>query len=201
MFQHSIVAAPAVLVQNPAMPTPAEIAFRLVLITFNHWNMQGELQDGKIILYDEVAPEFIQIIKKAHETRFPFHRFALMSEFGWDDHEACRQNISAGHNMRLFSLKNATKMSKHGTGTAWDFNPIQNPCWDINPDDRTIINGIYPDNATGYNPCIPGTLYLGHPIVQLAIELGYAWGGAIWKDPLDLMHFQKALPQHEKYFK
>jgi hypothetical protein len=194
------MAAPAALVQNPAMPTPPEIASRLVLITFNHWNMQGELQDGEIILYDEVAPEFIKVIEKAYEIRFPFHRFALMCKFRWDDHEACRQNISAGHNMRLFALEGASKISKHGTGTAWDINPLQNPCWDIYPDNRTIIHSIYPDNATGYNPMLPGTLYLGHPLVQMALEMNYAWGG-LWKDPLDLMHFQKALPQHQKYFK
>ncbi|MBD3276699.1 MAG: hypothetical protein GF388_00210, partial [Candidatus Aegiribacteria sp.] len=71
-------------------------------------------------------------------------------------------------------------------GQAIDINPVQNPYFSHGL--------VFPEGAE-YDPSQPGTLYDGHPVVELFRLLGWRWGGD-WMEK-DYQHFDKLLEERE----
>lgn len=192
-MQYDISAAPAALIQNPAMPTPNEIANRLVRLEFEHWDFLGKKKSGLFIIHELLVQDVLACMRKAWEIEFPIHQAVSPVEFGWCDRASCAGNNSSAHNMRF--INGTTRLSKHA-GSAFDLNPMQNPCYEY--DEMGTIKEVIPPLGT-HEPRQPGTLYLAHPLVQLMISLGWTWGG-IWTNPWDIQHFQKVIPELEHLY-
>jgi D-alanyl-D-alanine carboxypeptidase len=188
-MKYQISAAPAALIQNPAMPTPKEIAKQLVLLEFEHWDFWGNTKPGSFVIYELLVQDVLACVRKAWEIEFPIHQAVSPAEFGWCDKASCAANNSSAHNMRY--INGTTKLSKHA-GSAFDLNPMQNPCFEYSDDGLKVIEVTPPRGS--YDPRQPGTLYRAHPIVQLMLERGWDWGGN-WTNPWDPQHFQKVLPE------
>lgn len=185
MYQYTVTAAPSAMIQNPALPTPKEIAKNLRLLEVMHYDFEGTVKTGRIIVHTFVLKDVLYFFRSAYKLRFPIHSVIPVSEFEWDDDASCAANNSSGHNMRY--IAGSERLSLHSIGCAYDINPRQNPCFDLTKELvylRTIPrNGIYV-------PGTPGTLQAGHPLVRSMVKRRWTWGG-IWNFPVDYQHLQK----------
>lgn len=188
-MQFNITAAPAALYENPAMPTPREIARRLVHLEFEHWDFWGNTKHGSFDIHELLVKDVLACVRKAWEIEFPIHQAVSPAEYGWCDKASCAANNSSAHNMRY--INGTSRLSKHA-GSAFDLNPMQNPCFEFDEETGAVME-VIPFRGS-YDPREPGTLYLAHPLVQLMLSLGWDWGGK-WTNPFDPQHFQKVLPE------
>jgi hypothetical protein len=183
-----VVASPATF-QNPQIPTPSEIADHLMTLEFSHWNHQGEIKSGKFIIHELVVYELEALTRLAYEITFPIHMAQPVSYYDFDDKRSCAANNSSAHNMRQMS--GSSRLSKHAA-TAFDLNPMQNPCYELDPETLKLVEVIPPLGQ--YDKTVAGTLYPDHPLVELMISSGWTWGGN-WTFPKDYQHFQKVPPK------
>ena len=201
MYKDTLLAVPTALLQNPAMPTPVELARGMVLLEVLHYDFLGKIKVGRIIIHQLVLEHVRQFFKEAFNLRFPIQSVIPVSEFNWCDGASCAANNSSGHNMRSIegTLSLLEKLSKHAGGCAIDINPFQNPCFVL--DEKTAeleLMRIIPPKGI-YVPGTPGTLQKGHPLVELMISLGWAWGGS-WTFPKDYHHLQIVPAELAHYF-
>ena len=183
------MAVPPAMLANPLFHTPPEIARDLWLLQVMHFDFTGQIKTGQIIVHELVLHAVEKFFQLAFTLRFPIHSVIPVNFFNWCDEFTCAANNSSGHNMRNIdgSYNLLARLSKHAIGCAFDINPRINACYVLHEKSllwqRTIpASGIY-------NPPAPGTLYEGHPLVQLMLDLGWAWGGK-WTFPKDPQHFQ-----------
>lgn len=194
MYRYSISAAPPAVLQNPEFPTPPEIAERLKLLEFTHYDFSHKVQDGMFVIHELLVHDVQACTRLAFEIGFPIHQAVSPAVFGWCDKASCAANNSSGHNMRY--INGTKRLSKHA-GSAFDLNPLQNPCFEFDDDSGAVLEVIPPLGT--YDPRKPGTLYRAHPIVQFMLSRGWVWGGN-WTNPFDTQHFQKVLPETEHLY-
>jgi D-alanyl-D-alanine carboxypeptidase len=195
MYVDNVLAVPTAILQNPTLPTPPELARDMVMLEVNHYTFLNTIKTGRILLHRLVVEDVQLFFREAYMLRFPILSLEPVDRFKWCDEVSCTANNSSGHSMRYLD---DGRMSKHGIGCAFDINPFQNPCFvlDENTPQLDILKKIPKDGT--YNPGTPGTLQKGHPLVELMIELGWAWGGN-WTFPKDYQHFQIVPPELSHY--
>jgi hypothetical protein len=186
MYSDQIMPAPAAEFLNSFAPTPRELAAAMVTLEVMHYNFEGKIRIGHIIVHQLVLDDIRLFFKTAFELRFPIHSVVPVHLYQWSDAASCADNNSSGQNMRYLD---DGRMSKHGIGCAFDINPIQNPCFELDSKSPTLnLIRMIPENGV-YRPGAPGTLSKGHPLVKLMKGLGWTWGGG-WDFPEDYQHFQ-----------
>lgn len=193
MYIDNVLAVPSAMLQNPVLSTPLELANALVLLEVMHHDFEGKVKQGRIIVHELVAHQVRSFFREAYLLRFTIYSVLPVNFFNWCDEFTCSANNSSGHNMRYLD---DGRMSKHGIGCAFDINPRINACY-VLQEKSLLFQRIIPANGT-YTPPASGTLYVGHPLVELMLGYGWAWGGN-WTFPKDYQHFQIVPPELASY--
>ncbi len=163
---------------------PAWIVDNQVLIDVVYWDYDGVLQKGQLVADARVAGDLHLVFMQMLAIGFPLQSVIPICEFGWDDDESMRCNNTSAFNYRC--VPGTDRLSRHALGLAIDINPVQNPYYSG--------GSVSPEGAL-YDPSVPGTLYDGHPVVELFRILGWRWGGD-WSEK-DYQHFDKRLDEIE----
>ncbi len=187
----SIIPEELISIQNPQNPAPQEILENLGILSVKHYDFDGVILEGKIIMHKNVLSDVEKFFRLAFELKFPIKSVVPISDpkYRWSDEISCNDNNSSGFNYRTISGE-VKKLSKHATGLAFDINPVQNIYvrYDSNLKEtfRAPVDGVYDLNT-------PGTLVAGDHLVTLMKNLGWTWGGD-WKPESgreDYQHFEK----------
>ncbi len=163
---------------------PQWILDNQVLIDVVHWGFDGELHRGQIVADARLQGELQLVFLLMLLTGFPMESVEPISLLDWDDFESMRRNNTSAFNYR--EVPGSDRLSKHAYGQAIDINPCQNPYFSHGQ--------VFPEGEE-YDPSVPGTLYDGHPVVELFRLLGWRWGGD-WLEK-DYHHFDKLLDERE----
>lgn len=161
----------------------------LRLLTIQYRDLNADIQQGKLIVHQQVATEVLSIFKKLFTLNYPIERMQLMSEFGGDDEKAMEVNNTSAFNCRAITGHNK-HFSKHSYGLAIDLNTRINP----------YIKGatILPKNASEFinrQQHLPGMIHHGDSTYQLFIQRHWQWGGD-WKSLKDYQHFEKDIASY-----
>ncbi len=162
-------------------PVPFE---DLRLLTISHFDLNGRLQEGEIVVHAAVAADMIAIFRSLHASQFPIERMKLVWEYAGSDDASCAANNTSAFNCR--KVTGSTKSwSNHALGRAIDINPLWNPYVK-----RELIippkGSAFVDRAQKH----PGMIHAGDPVVNAFKERGWSWGGD-WKRLKDYQHFEK----------
>lgn len=173
---------------NPAHPESASILNTIRSFSVKYIDDQGVEQKGFIEMHDSVVEDVEAFFEEAYTLHFPIHKVAVSSDFEWDDTVLMAQNITSGFNYR--TIKGTSRPSLHGSGLAFDVNPLLNPYIRF-----TGTAAVTDPPGALYNPSIPGTLTANHPLVTLMKGRGWEWGGDWTPESgrTDYQHFQKTL--------
>jgi len=163
---------------------PEHIISNQVLMDVVHWGFDGGLHRGQLVVDARLVEDMQLVFAQMLILGFPLESVIPISELGWSDSLSMAINNTSGFNYR--EVAGSGNLSKHAYGMAVDFNPFLNPyCHD----------GIVSPAGSVYDPDAPGTLYAGHPVVELLKSLGWRWGGD-WVSP-DYQHFDRRLEDIE----
>ena len=157
-----------------------------------HYNFEGNIQVGEIIVNKKVAEEVKEIFMELYKEKYEIYSMYLPDRF-WDgdpnstDTASCDANNTSGFFYR--TVEGSTKLSNHSYGTAVDINPRQNPYVSY----KSGAPKCEHENAMEF---IDRTTGKAHMITEndlcykLFTQRGYTWGGG-WKNIKDYQHFEK----------
>ena len=156
----------------------------LTLLSLSYWNFDGHPVKGRMVINTRLVDDVIVAFEKLFEMRFPIQRIALVDDYGGDDKEAMRNNVTSGFNCRF--VDGTERWSNHAFGLAIDINPLLNP-WaregNVLPLEGTLFARDRIDPR-------PGMINEGDRVVTVFEDLGWRWGG-VW-GAADYMHFDKS---------
>ena len=180
------------LLQNPNMETPEDMLEQQECKEVTYYSFDRKVHRGQIVMNKKAMEDVVLFFEQAFLLQFPIKSVIPIADkkYQWDDEASCNDNNSSGYNFRY--IAGTTKMSNHARGLAFDINPVQNSYIRYNEKSEELWRA--PKDAT-YDTTIPGTLFRGHPLVELLKSKRWTWGGD-WKNedgPVDYQHFELPL--------
>jgi len=157
---------------------------RLRVVTLSHWDFAGEVQQGVLVVRDDVADEVADIFGRLFRDRFPIRRMVPVDQYDADDFASIEADNTSAFNCRPVT-GSTVEWSNHAYGLAIDLNPLENP---YVLDGRTSHQASVPYLDRGLRR--PGVIVEGGPVVKAFEAAGWHWGGE-WSNPVDYQHFSK----------
>lgn len=150
-----------------------------------HYNFEGEVCEGELIVASDLAEEVTQIFYQLYLAKYPITSIKLIDAFGGStgDRASMSANNTSAFNYRVVAGTN--KLSNHAFGRAIDINPMMNP----------YVKGshVSPENGADYadrSNIRTGMIDDNDLCYRLFTENGWTWGGG-WSSVKDYQHFEK----------
>lgn len=164
----------------------------LIYLKLPHYNFNGEVQVGEIIVCRDIIEDVKAVFKELFESKYQIESMYLVDKY-WTGNPDTTDSASIDvNNTSSFCYRNSTgggNLSQHAYGRAIDINPQQNPYVSYStgsPQWSHSNADAYIDRGTG----------LAHVIThddlayKVFTKYGFTWGGD-WTSPKDYQHFQK----------
>ncbi|MFJ6700644.1 M15 family metallopeptidase [Streptomyces sp. NPDC091272] len=164
---------------RPGCPVPAR---DLRLIRMNHWDFDGRVQRGELIVRASVVKDVTQVFGKMFAARFPIRRMRVMAHYRGDDEAAMADDNTSAFNCRRVT-GDPSELSRHSYGDAVDINTVENPYVDAN-------GVVHPAAGRKYlrrDRPVKGMIRRGDAVTTSMAAVGWLWGGR-WPHP-DYQHF------------
>lgn len=153
---------------------------QLRAIDINHWDYDGNIQRGRIIVNQKVVGTVRLALQKAFKHRFRIHSMIPVQAFDSSDDKSMAADNTSGFNCRRFP--GSSSWSRHAYADAIDINPRRNP--HVFPHQTLPPNGkTYIDRSDRRI----GMLYRNSVITKIFRSKGWTWGGS-YRNP-DYQHF------------
>ena len=153
----------------------------LALIEVPHWDFDGAVRYGEIVVAAEVAESVASAFAAIFDAQFPIERIERIDHFDANDDLSMAANNSSGFCFREIAIGGG--LSKHALGLAVDINPVQNP--------YVVAGQVFPAKAREYldrDNLRPGMIVRPSPVVEAFEAIGWEWGGD-WTTKSDFHHF------------
>ena len=154
----------------------------LRLVTLRHWNFDGGVRRGELVVHRAHARRIVTVFRKLFGRRFPIARMRLVDAYRADDDRSMAANNTSAFNCRFVS--GTSRWSEHAYGRAIDINPVQNP--------YVAASGrVSPPGGTRYadrSRRDPGMIQAGDGVIRAFAAIGWRWGGS-WSGDKDYHHF------------
>lgn len=164
---------------KPGCPVPLE---DLALLKVSHWDFEGTVQQGELVIAAEHTRIYTDVFRKAFEARAPIERMQPVHHYGGDDDASMKANNTSAFNCRQKTTSKS--FSEHSYGHAIDINPLINPF-------VTGSGRVYPAEGAEYadrSKDFPGKIDAEHVFVKAFAAHGWKWGGN-WEKSKDYQHF------------
>ena len=160
-----------------------------------HYNYDGEIQVGEMIVNSQIENDCLEIFQALFEEEYQICRMVLIDDYWTGDGEETDGVSIKNNNTSCFNYRNvpgSTKRSKHALGLAIDINPYENPYVPTSagvPDYSNLDEKEY-YYATHRNETDAHVITSEDLAYKLFVDKGFTWGGN-WKSLKDYQHFQK----------
>lgn len=163
---------------RPGCPAGLEA---LAYVELNHWDFDGALRDGELVVAADVAESIVAVFAELFTNGVPIDGMRLVDDYGGDDDASMAANNTSGFNCR--TVAGSDDWSEHAYGLAVDVNPVQNP----------YVRGsvIEPPAGAAYldrSDVRPGMAVRPGPMVEAFEAIGWGWGGD-FRSLKDYQHF------------
>ena len=157
-------------------------------ITLTHYDFNGEICEGEMVVHMNVVEDLEYIFGKLFEVKFPIQSIKMVDEFDGSDLKSMQANNTSAFYARKVAGTN--RWSNHSFGCAIDINPLQNPY--SNPRIKVLPEEGEPYLDRSLN--LPGMIVKNSYIYNLFKEREWEWGGECFFNRdgvIDRHHFQK----------
>jgi hypothetical protein len=158
---------------------------QLAFIRLSHWDMNGEVAMGELIVARTEADAMVGVFEQLFEVGFPIKSMRLIHEYGGDDDASMADNNTSAFNCRQSA--GSSRWSEHSYGAAIDVNPLINPYVTTSGRVMPPEGAPYQDRTLGE----PGMIVDGDAIDSAFSEIGWGWGGR-WSRSKDYQHFSRS---------
>ncbi|MFE4665548.1 M15 family metallopeptidase [Streptomyces sp. NPDC056716] len=157
-------------------------------VEINHYDFDGEIQRGVLVVNADTAESFVRIFTALFDAEFPIRQMKPLEEYGGDSTASLAADNTAAFNCRREDQINAPALeSPHANGRSVDINPLENPwqdlrctCW------QPTAGAEYSERTEG-----PGKILEGGLVWRTFIAEGWIWQNI---DVPDYMHFDTGYP-------
>ena len=172
---------------NPYVPLSS-----LRYLKMPHYNFDGRIQVGEMIVNKDIQDDVISIFKELFRSGYQIQSIYLIDNYWTGDAETSDSASIDENNTSAFCYREISgggNLSNHAYGRAIDINPQQNPY-------VSYSSGSPKWEHSNANDYIKRDTGLPHVITHedLAYKLfakhGFRWGGD-WNNPKDYQHFDK----------
>lgn len=160
-----------------------------------HYNYDGEIQIGEMIVNQKIEKDCLEIFQALFEAEYQINRMVLIDNYWTGDGEETDGVSIKNNNTSCFNYRNvpgSTKRSNHALGLAIDINPYENPYIPTSggvPDYSALDENeyYYATNRKGTDLHVITHEDLAYKLFK---EHGFTWGGD-WNSLKDYQHFEK----------
>jgi hypothetical protein len=165
---------------------PVQDRSQLRVVEVNHYDFDGAIERGRIVVNADVANSVARIFTRIFEAEFPIEQMTPVERFDGDTNVSLRANNTSAFNCRRADQINAPfTASPHANGRAIDINPLQNPWMDLRCD-CWLPSAKYHKRVEA-----PGRINQGGTVWKLFRDEGWIWQNI---DVPDYMHFDTGYP-------
>lgn len=157
-----------------------------------HYNYDGQIQVGEIIVNEDVMENVLSVFKKLFEEKYRIQSMYLVDNYWTGDPDTTDSASIEENNTSGFCYRQITggeKLSNHAYGRAIDLNPQQNPYVSYSSGSPKWSHS----NANDYikrDTGLPHVITHEDAAYRIFREYGFKWGGD-WTNPKDYQHFDK----------
>lgn len=172
---------------NPYVPLNS-----LRYVKLLHYNFDGEIQVGELIINQDILQDVIDIFMELFQAEYQIQSMYLIDNYWTGDPDSTDTASIDVNNTSAFCYREITgggRLSNHAYGRAIDLNPQQNPYVSYS----TGTAKWYHSNANDYiarDTGLPHVITHDDLAYRLFTEKGFHWGGD-WNNPKDYQHFDK----------
>ncbi|HEX7746313.1 MAG TPA: M15 family metallopeptidase, partial [Micromonosporaceae bacterium] len=167
---------------RPGCPVGPE---HLRRVRLSHWDFDGRVRVGELIVHESVAGDVVSIFRRLFEHRFPIRQMRPVDHYGGNDDASMAADNTSGFNCRNAVAEGQPTWSRHAYGRAVDVNPVENP--------YLLTGEVLPPAGAAYvdrSAYRPGMAVPGGVLVDAFAAAGWRWGGN-WRNSPDYQHFSK----------
>jgi hypothetical protein len=165
---------------------PIQHRSQLRRVEVNHYDFDGEVQRGHLVVNKDVAHSVARIFTRLYEAEFPIRRMRSLEAYNGNSNASLRHDNTAAYNCRRAGQINAPFMeSPHANGRAVDINPRENPWMDLRCDCWSPSPRLAPRKPG------PGKILRGGLVWRVFRDEGWIWQNI---DVADYMHFDTGYP-------
>lgn len=165
---------------------PVQDPGQLRVVEVNHYNFEGDIERGRLVVNSDVAESLVRIFTEIFEREFPIEQMTPVETFDGDTNASLAANNTSAFNCRRADQINAPfAESPHANGRAIDINPVENPWMDLRCD-CWLPSAKYQERIQR-----PGGINKGGFVWKLFREEGWIWQNI---DVPDYMHFDTGYP-------
>lgn len=164
----------------------------LVYLKMPHYNFDGQIQVGEMIVNREIEEDVKAVFMELFEEKYEIQSMYLIDNY-WagtgDKSDTASIDVNNTSAFCYRTITGGSKLSNHAYGKAIDLNPQQNPYVSYSSGKAKW----YHKNANDY---IDRSSGLDHVIThedtayKIFQKYGFTWGGD-WNNPKDYQHFEK----------
>jgi hypothetical protein len=154
----------------------------LRLLTVSHWDFDGQVRRGRLVVNRDAARPMLGVMRKLFELRYPIRSLRLVDAYGGDDHRSMDADNTSAFNCR--TVAGTSRWSEHAYGLALDLNPRENPYVTASGYVSPPAGAPFADRSQRAK----GLIHRGGPVVAAFAAAGWEWGGN-WPWPRDYQHF------------
>jgi D-alanyl-D-alanine carboxypeptidase len=165
---------------------PIQRRGQLRRVEVNHYDFQGEVRRGHLIVNEDVAHSVARVFTRLFEKEFPIRRMRSLEAYDGNSNASLRADNTAAFNCRRAGQINAPFLeSPHANGRAVDINPRENPWMDLRCD-CWMPSPKHAPRRPGQGKILRGGL----------VWRTFRAEGWIWQDidVADYMHFDTGYP-------
>ncbi|MDO5550771.1 MAG: M15 family metallopeptidase [Lachnospiraceae bacterium] len=157
-----------------------------------HYNFNGEIQVGELIVNQDVMEDVFQIFKELFQAEYQIQSMYLVDNYWTGDPDSTDSASIDVNNTSAFCYRQITgggRLSNHAYGRAIDLNPQQNPYVSYSSGSPKWAHA----NADAYiarDTGLPHVITHDDLAYQVFAKYGFRWGGD-WNNPKDYQHFDR----------
>lgn len=160
-----------------------------------HYNYDGDIQVGELIVNQKIEKDCLDIFQKLFEAEYQIYRMVLVDDYWTGDGVESDAVSMKNNNTSCFNYRyvpGSTSRSNHALGLAIDLNPRENPYVPTSNGaaDYSALDEEEYYYATNRKESDAHVITHEDLAYKLFLEHGFSWGGD-WRSLKDYQHFEK----------
>lgn len=160
-----------------------------------HYNFDGNVQVGEMIVNKEIADSTLSVFKSLFSSKYQIRQMHLADDFWYIDSLTTDDVCMLVDNTSCFNyrvVQGTSKVSNHAKGLAIDINPHENPyAKAVGDGTYSIIKPqLYAEGYMTDRESKAHAITTNDLAYQLFTANGFTWGGS-WTSVKDYQHFER----------
>lgn len=158
-----------------------------------HYNYEGEIQIGELIVADSIAEDTLSVFRELFRQEYQIAKMHLIDDYWTGDGQSSDRASAEDNNTSAYCFRTRSSdggLSVHAYGVAIDINPLENPEVRYSGGVLQVVPESSADYAEDRSHDDPHVITEEDAACRLFRGCGFSWGGS-WSGAKDYKHFER----------